>query len=192
MRKVPSGAKAGVRPLLFGFALAVALTGVLFGMAVPAEAQAPQTRVFNSGSGLILFNIKPDKTQDFEMVMGRTKEALLKSAKPERKQQAASWKVFKAVEPGPAGAVTYIIILDPAVKEADYTVVNILNEAFPRRSGALQGLLRGVREWHGPHQPDADLGFFQAARGARVCVPTHTSVDAQGATLALFVLEPPD
>ena len=33
--------------------------------------------------------IKPDKTADFETVMAKLKEALTKSEKPERKQQAA-------------------------------------------------------------------------------------------------------
>ena len=36
------------------------------------------------------------------MVMGKLKEALAKSEKPERKQQAAGWKIFKS--PDPAGA----------------------------------------------------------------------------------------
>ena len=72
-------------------------------MAAPARAQqAPNARVFNAGSGVILYTIKADKTADFEMVMNRTKEALGKSAKPERKQQAANWKVFKSADPARA------------------------------------------------------------------------------------------
>ena len=60
----------------------------------------------------------------------KLKEALQKSEKPERKQQAASWKVFKS--PEPAGAnVLYVFVIDPAVKDADYTVSNILAEVFP-------------------------------------------------------------
>ena len=44
-------------------------------------------------------------------------------------QQAASWKVFKS--PEPAGAnVLYVFVIDPSVKDADYTVSNILAEAF--------------------------------------------------------------
>ena len=31
--------------------------------------------------------------------MNKTKEALMKSEKPERKQQAASWKLFKSDTP---------------------------------------------------------------------------------------------
>ena len=49
---------------------------------------------------MVLNFIKPDKTADFEMVMGKLKEAMAKSEKPERKQQAAGWKVFKSPDPG--------------------------------------------------------------------------------------------
>src|SRR5207247_2831752 len=100
--------------------------------AQPAQqAQAaPQTRVFASDAGLVLNFIKPDKTADFEAVMAKLKEALQKSPKPERKQQAASWKVFKSPEPA-AGNVLYVFVIDPSVKGADYTVSTILAEAFP-------------------------------------------------------------
>jgi hypothetical protein len=38
--------------------------------------------------------------------------------------------VFKS--PEPAGAnVLYVFVIDPAVKDADYTVSNILAEAYP-------------------------------------------------------------
>jgi hypothetical protein len=99
--------------------------------AQPAAATAASTkRVFASDAGMVLNFIKPDKTADFEAVMGKLKEALQKSDKPERKQQAASWKVFKS--PEPAGAnVLYVFVIDPSVKDADYTVSNILAEAFP-------------------------------------------------------------
>ena len=53
---------------------------------------------------MVLNFIKADKTADFEAVMVKLKEALQKSDKPERKQQAASWKVFKS--PDPAAAAT--------------------------------------------------------------------------------------
>jgi hypothetical protein len=65
------------------------------------------------------------------MVMVKLKEALSKSQKPERKQQAAGWKVFRANEPGANGSVLYLFTIDPAVKGVDYAVSNILAEAFP-------------------------------------------------------------
>lgn len=101
--------------------------------APPAQqAQAsPTTRTFPSDGGMVLNFIKPDKTADFEMVMTKLKEALGKSPKPERKQQAASWKIFKSPEPAAGGNVLYVFIIDPAVKGADYSVANIIAEAFP-------------------------------------------------------------
>jgi hypothetical protein len=100
--------------------------------AQPAQQaqSAVNTRTFPGDAGMILNFIKPDKTADFEAVMTKLKEALQKSEKPERKQQAAGWKIFKS--PDPAGANTlYVFVIDPAVKGADYSVANILAEAFP-------------------------------------------------------------
>jgi hypothetical protein len=97
----------------------------------PAAAQAaPTTRTFASDGGMVLNFIKPDKGADFEAVVAKLKEALAKSEKPERKQQAQSWKVFKSPDPAAGGNLLYVFIIDPAVKEADYTVSNILAEAF--------------------------------------------------------------
>lgn len=101
-----------------------------------AAAQAPTTLTFGAGSGMVLNFVKSDKTADFEAVMNKLKEALQKSEKPERKQQAASWKLFKSPDPA-GGNVLYVFFLDPAVKDADYTVTNILNEVFPTEVQAL-------------------------------------------------------
>jgi hypothetical protein len=54
-----------------------------------------------------------------------------------RKQQAASWKVFKSMENAPGGNVLYIFFMDPVVKGAEYDVVKILTEAFPEEVRAL-------------------------------------------------------
>ena len=103
----------------------------------PAQPAAPAPgRTFSSDGGMLFNMIKPDKTADFEAIVARVKEALAKSPNPIRKQQAAGWKVFKSVEPGmplPDGtrAVLYIFYIDPAVKDADYTITKILAEAFP-------------------------------------------------------------
>jgi hypothetical protein len=102
------------------------------------QAQAaPTARVFASDAGMVLNFIKPDKTADFEAVMAKLKEALQKSPKPERKQQAATWKVFKSPDPAAGGNVLYVFVIDPAVKGADYTVSTILSEAFPQEVQTL-------------------------------------------------------
>ena len=129
------------------FRIAVGLVvGVLAASSVQAQqatppaqqaAPAPAKRVFANDAGMVLNFIKADKTADFEAVMGKLKEALAKSDKPERKAQAASWKIFKAAEPGAGGSVLYVMFVDPSVKDADYTVSTILAEAFPQDVQAL-------------------------------------------------------
>ena|SRR5215467_424713 len=126
----------------------------------PAQqaAAAPTTRVFANDAGLVLNFIKPDKTADFEAVMGKLKEALQKSTKPERKQQAASWKVFKSPEPAAGGNVLYVFIIDPAVKGADYTVSTILAEAFPQD---VQTLYKQYAESYASGQNFVNLALVQ-------------------------------
>ena len=119
--------------IALGLFVGVLSAPAVYAQAAPAapaaQAQAPTKRVFASDAGMVLNFIKPDKTADFEAVMVKLKEALQKSDKPERKQQAASWKVFKS--PDPAGAnVLYVFVIEPSVKDADYTVSNILAEVF--------------------------------------------------------------
>ena len=117
-------------------AVGLMVAGLIAASPNRAAAQAPASQVFASDAGMVLNFVKPDKTADFEAVVGKLKEALQKSDKPERKEQAASWKVFKS--PDPAGQnVLYVFAIDPAVKGADYTVTNILNEAFPTEVQAL-------------------------------------------------------
>lgn len=107
------------------------------------EPAVPNARVFNGGAGLILYTIKPEGTADFEMVLNKTKEALMKSDKPGRKEQAASWRVYKSDAKAANGNVTYVMIIDPAIKDADYNIVNILNEVFP---GEIQALFKAYTE----------------------------------------------
>lgn len=116
--------------------LACALAGVLwastaFAQAAPAQQAVPAStkRVFASDAGLVLNFIKPDKTADFEALVAKLKDALART--PERKAQAASWKVFKSPDPAAGGAVLYVFVMDPSVKDADYTVSTLLAEAFP-------------------------------------------------------------
>ncbi len=97
---------------------------------------------FGSDAALMTFLIKPDKAADFEKVMGKLHEALANSDKPERRQQAESWKLYKASEPGPNGAVVYYNLLVPVLKGADYTPSKIIAEVFPSEALELFQLYR--------------------------------------------------
>ena len=113
---------------------APALSSVASAQVTPPPAQtkpSAKALLLTSDSGIVLNFIKPDRTADFEAVVAKLKEALQKSPKPERQKQAASWKVYRSPDPGPNGSVLYVFTMDPAVKDADYTVSTILAEAFP-------------------------------------------------------------
>ena len=145
MVRTPVVPVAGSRPgwIALGMLVGVLSAGAAYAQTPPAQqppaspspaaqaAPAKSPHAFSGDGAMMLNFIKPDKTADFEMVMAKLKEALAKSDKPERKQQAASWKVFKSPDPA-GGNVLYVFIIDPSVKGADYTVSTILAEAFPR------------------------------------------------------------
>jgi len=96
-----------------------------------APSLPPQARVFTADVGMLINYIKPDKTADFEFVINRLRDALAKSDRPERKAQAAGWRVLKMADPLPNGNVVYVFLLDPVAKDSDYSPSRILAEAFP-------------------------------------------------------------
>ena len=119
--------------IALGIVVGVLASSVGQGAQAAPAAQAEPAKnpfMFMSDGSLLINYVKPDKTADFEMVMGKVKEALAKSDKPERKAQAEGWKVFKTDLPGPAGAITYFAIVDPVIKGNDYNMRQILTEAF--------------------------------------------------------------
>lgn len=124
--------------LVAGVSLLFVSVTTVFAQQPPAQPAAPaqqaqsavSTRTFSSDAGMVLNFIKPDQTAAFEAVMAKLKEALQKSDKPQRKEQAKGWKIFKSADPAGANAL-YVFVIDPAVKGADYSVANILAEAFP-------------------------------------------------------------
>src|SRR5688500_14490933 len=113
--------------------------------ATPAPAAPAEPAIgFTSDAGMMFNVIKSTATADFEMVIGRLREALHKSENPARKQQAANWTVYKSTDPSPDGNVMYIFIFDQAVKGVDYDPVKILSEAFPTEVNALYEKLKGA------------------------------------------------
>jgi hypothetical protein len=117
------------------FVSGVALVAVTLAGASTAAAQAPAepakpVLTINSDAAIITLLIKPDKTADFEVVLNKLKDALAKSEKPERKQQAAGWKIVKSSQLAQGNAV-YIMIIDPVVKGQEYDISRLIAEVFP-------------------------------------------------------------
>jgi hypothetical protein len=141
MRSTLNAPVFGIRRLVPVWLLAVTFVAVTLA-ARPANAQME----FKADAGMVFYQIKPGATADFEEVMAKVKEALAKSEDPVRKQQAQSWRVFKAAEPM-AGNVLYVFFMDPAVKGADYDFVKMLGEGFkddPKMVQDLYAKLKGA------------------------------------------------
>jgi hypothetical protein len=130
-----SASSLATRGLTFAIAGVLSATSA-FAQAAPA-APAPKATLaksaymFTGDAALTVNVVKADRTADFEKIVGKLQEALQKSVRPERVQQAASWKVFKASEPGPSGSSIYVFLIDPVVADSDYTPSAILAEGFP-------------------------------------------------------------
>ncbi len=109
---------------------------------------------FASDAGIMLKFIKADRTADFEATVGKLQEALARSGNPERRQQAQSWRVFRAAQPATNGDAVYVFEFNPPVPGADYTVSRILKEAFPAEA---QSLFRRYAESSSARQHVVDL-----------------------------------
>lgn len=108
--------------------------------------QAPQKTTFTGDMVLWAFAVAPDKTGDYDEVVAKLKEALAKSERPEAQQQLAGWKVMKNATPQPTGEVVYIHVISPVVREADYSITNIVYEVFkdPAEQTAFYEKYRGA------------------------------------------------
>jgi hypothetical protein len=112
---------------VMGVLAIVAVTSVSGIKAQQAPAAAPPDQFkFDVSSMFLFLTVSADGVSSFETTMTKVKEALAKSEKPERKQQAAHWKVFKSAQPD--GSVIFIWQLDQVVKEASYDPFKLLQE----------------------------------------------------------------
>jgi len=107
---------------------------------------APNKTTFTGDIVVMAFAINPDKTADYEKVIGSLKEALSKSEAPEAKEQLAGWKIIKNAMPNPDGSIVYIHIISPVVKNADYSIMNNIYAAVkdPAEQKAVFDMYRGA------------------------------------------------
>lgn len=114
------------------FALAVALAPAAASAqattAPPAQAAPappPITVPFDTPAGILLVQIKPDKTAAFEEMYGKLKAGMAKSTDETLKKQAAGLKVYKSADPFNSN-VLYVVLLDPAVPASEYDLFKML------------------------------------------------------------------
>ncbi len=97
----------------------------------PSPPQAPVPWTFSGEVGLAFVAVKPDQTAAFEAGLASLGDVLAASQKPVRQKQKTGWRVFKQVDAYRAGLAVYLFVLEPAVRDADYSVVAILGEGLP-------------------------------------------------------------
>ena len=122
------------RPAAVGLTFGIALTGAFF--LGQAQAQQPAPAFTIAKPALLYVFIKPDKNADYEAILNKLKEALQKTEKPELKQAAAGWKVYKA-DALSNNNTLYVHMIDPPAPNADYGVMKILYDAFPTEAQAI-------------------------------------------------------
>jgi hypothetical protein len=131
------------------------LSGVLLAGAIlilPAFSQnvfaqsAPQKTLYTGDVVLAAYAVNADKVADYEKVMATLKDALSKSTRPEAKQQLAGWKVIKNAMNQPDGSLVFVHIISPVVKDADYSITNLVYEVVkdPTEQKAFYDLYRGA------------------------------------------------
>jgi hypothetical protein len=119
-----------------------------------AQAAAPQKTTYNADTVIVMYAVNPGKDADYEQVIAKLKEALGKSTAPEAKQQLAGWKVVKSQNSLTKDtSSTYIHVISPVVKGADYSIVNIVYAVstddekrafYDLYKGALKGALSQI------------------------------------------------
>jgi len=141
MRRVSGVVLAGALLLL----PAMSMSGGVFAQAA-AQQSAPNKTTFSGDAVIQAFSVNADKTADYEKVIAQLKDALAKSTKPEAKQQAAGWKVLKNATPNPDGSIVYVHVIDPVVKDADYSILNNIYEVVkdPMEQRAVYDTYRGA------------------------------------------------
>ena len=129
---------------LIGSFLSIVVAFALLERVDAQNGATHQKLTFDGEMALWTMAIKPDKTADFERVMGKLRDALSKSSKPERRQQMAGWKVMKLRNPLPDGNIAYVHVIQPVVPGADYTIMQTLYDEFPDERQTLYDLYRGA------------------------------------------------
>jgi hypothetical protein len=136
-------------------AMLVLPTFALNGQAQEAAAQpAAQKTTYNADTVIVMYAVNAGKDADYEQVIAKLREALGKSTAPEAKQQLAGWKVVKSQKSLTNDtSSTYIHLISPVVKGADYSIVNIVYAVssddekrafYDLYKGALKGALSQI------------------------------------------------
>jgi hypothetical protein len=120
-------------PMLLMVALAPA---ALFAQTPPAAAQqapapaGPPKLTFTTEAGLLLVQIKGDQTAVFEELVAKLRAGAGKAEDAAVKGQLSSLKVYKTSEGAAGGNALYVILFDPATKDAEYELFALVQKVM--------------------------------------------------------------
>ena len=98
--------------------------------AQPAEPAKTAPKIpFTTPAGILLVQIKPDKTAVFEEMAGKLKAGLAKTQDATIQKQAQGFKVYKSSEPFGPNAL-YVVLIDPAVADSEYELFQMLSKTM--------------------------------------------------------------
>ena len=96
----------------------------------PAAAEKPAPKIpFTTPAGILLVQIKPDKTAVFEEMAAKLKAGFAKTQDATIQKQAAGFKVYKSSEPFGPNAL-YVVLIDPAVADSEYELFQMLSKTM--------------------------------------------------------------
>lgn len=107
----------------------------------PLPPAGPADYTFATGAGLVFYYVKTPRATDFEAVLDRVKEALLKAQSPMLKQQALNWRIYKSAEP-PTESTVFVFAFDPAITTATYDPLLLLAQVLPAEAQPLYDRLK--------------------------------------------------
>ena len=152
MRRLSGVVLAGAMLILPAFSQSAHAQEAAPQQAAPQQEAAPQPQqpevqklTYEGDAVIIAYNINPGKDADYDQVLLKVRDALMKSTNPEAKQQAAGWKVIKNAQKQPDGSSVYVHIISPVIPGADYSLTNIVYEtATDDEKRAFYDLYRGA------------------------------------------------
>ena len=133
---------------------------------VPSASEDPAIVQFDTEIGMLLVPVKAVATTDYEAMIRVLQAALAASADPERRKQAAGWRVFKAAETDAKGQALYVHLVSPVVPATDYRPSAVLDALV---DGAPEDLLVKYREAHAG--PPSKISLTEIANMALAPAP---------------------
>ena len=94
----------------------------------PAAPATPKV-AFTTPAGILLVQIKPDKTAVFEEMVTKLKAGFVKTQDATIQKQASGFKVYKSSEPFGPNAL-YVVLIDPAVASSEYDLFQMLSKTM--------------------------------------------------------------